>query len=164
MMHDHEHGAEQFAGHEAPIGEDADSFVYAELSDVGDTPIRDSDPGTFELACVPFFAYGLAFGDVVAAEPLQAHGLVDRVVNGVVEPSGRLTFRVQFLRASNPALARDQLLADLRTLDCPVEEWTPRLIALDVRPEAAPRVVDILESGSSRHGYEYERANAVESK
>ena len=166
MTPDHEHGAEQFIGHDAPArATRADGFVYAELSDVGETPIRweqlpsrscDVVAGTFEICCIPFFAYGLALGDIVETRPLEAHGHVDRVVGRVVEPSAHRTFRVQFLHAPSSIDATAQLLAALARLGCLVETWSPRMIAIDAQPETAADVQEILEIGMHQDGYEYE--------
>jgi hypothetical protein len=169
MTYDHEHGAEQFIGHDKPAGDlENDSFVYVELSDVGESPVRweqlaarsiDAEAAKFKVCCVPFFAYGISLSDIVITEPVEAHGVVDRVVTAVSEPSGDLTFRVQFLRASDSELSRVQLLTELSALGCVVEEWSPRMIAISANPNIASRVQDVLENEMARTGIEYERAN-----
>ena len=91
-------------------------------------------------------------------EPALAHGLVDCVLNGVALPSGHVTFRVQFLRAVEPAQARNGLVRAMSELGCAVETWSARMIAIDVSADTSSRVVEILEAAMGRHGIEWERA------
>ena len=172
MTPGHEHGAEQFVGHDAPVREGrSDRFVYAELSDVGETPIRweqlparltDPRDNTFEICCIPFFAYGLSLGDVVTTEPIVGHGLVERVVSGVQDRSGHHTLRVQFMQVAGAETARRRLREELAARDCLLEEWSPRMLAVDAAPDGYPDIEDILSVGANRDGYAYEHASPRE--
>ena len=82
------------AVHASPVWRDRSNFVIGATVDPAGTDVtseqlwaRKSDDGTFEVCCIPFFAYDLALGDRV---------LVDDEYNvvRVVWPSGRYVFRV----------------------------------------------------------------------
>jgi hypothetical protein len=83
----------KYAVHAEPVWRDrADYIVNAEL-DGGLAGWREQlwgrqvSPREVQLCCLPFFAYDLALGDVVAVDD-------DNLVRSVVRRSGRYVFRV----------------------------------------------------------------------
>ena len=89
--------------------------------------------GRFRVESPPFFAYGLSHGDVVRAEgPADLPRVVD-----VERKSGHRTMRV----ALDPDLVPERsevrrFLAVIEGLGCVVEMLPPKLVAIDVPPEA----------------------------
>jgi hypothetical protein len=139
-----------------PPVEGADARVLAAASedgaDVEELWARAVGDGEFEVACVPFFTYGLALGDRVRAVWTgAAWELVE-----VLAWSGHLTYRVWFENADKRAVER--ALADLgATL-----EWSsPNLLAIDVADEAtAAAVVAELDPRERRGELEWESGQA----
>ena len=87
----------------------------------------------YELRNVPFYAYGLAFADVVRADAPAPD--MKPVVRELVRPSGHRTLRVFFLESFEPS-ERVTLLRDLNPLGASFERATPSLFAIDVEPQA----------------------------
>ncbi|MGV9316457.1 DUF4265 domain-containing protein [Streptomyces sp. NPDC003691] len=79
--------------HEDPIGRGpANYIVHADLSDRQDgwreqLWTRRLTEDTFEVACLPFFTYGICYRDVVTLDS-------DHLVAGIVRKSGHQTLRV----------------------------------------------------------------------
>ena len=95
---------------------------------------RRAGDGLYQLVAVPFFAYGLNFGDVVRASP---------IVEEVVRRSGHTTLRVVFRRDDEPRARRIALLSDLGVS---FESWDGSFFALDVAPHGdLDAVLDRLE-------------------
>src|SRR4051794_33643503 len=68
--------------------------------------VRRLDGETFEVCCLPFFPYGIALGDVIAARPDEA----DRVVfDRVVQKSGHRLLRFAFRDKRVAASAHEEL-------------------------------------------------------
>lgn len=87
---------------------------------------RKVDSHSFELCCIPFFAYGMALGDVVETKRLESRNYV---VNKVIRHSGRKTFRVFF-----QSLVRwSETIDEIISLGCTVEvRWEQsKLVAVD---------------------------------
>ena len=78
----------------------------------------------FELCCIPFFAYGLALGDVVETD-------AEYEVRRVTRPSGRSVFRVWFGDSPLSTTDRDRLAADLTEAGALVERSSVNLLAVD---------------------------------
>lgn len=76
----------------------------------------------YRLVDIPFFAYGLHYGDVVFA---------DSVVRNVVRRSGHTTLRVVFRHDDGPRARRIALLSELGVS---FEAWDGTFFALDVAP------------------------------
>ena len=94
------------ATHKAPVwGSRANFIIRADLSSHGlpgrfeQLWARKIGPTTFELCCVPFFAYGLALGDKVESN-------ADFTIQKIVEKDGHKALRV--------AVAIDEELERLR--------------------------------------------------
>lgn len=77
----------------------------------------------FRLESVPFFAYGLAFGDTVRADPFARE---------LVQQRGHTTLRVVFRRDDEPRERRVALLSELAPLRVSFEAWDDSFFALDV--------------------------------
>lgn len=72
--------------------------------------------GGFVVACLPFFARGVAFGDLLAAEP------PDFLVSGIIERSGLRTLRACYVEPSHANARHGVLHAKLEALGLP-NEW-----------------------------------------
>jgi hypothetical protein len=67
-----EDAAVNYVQHEHPIGRASQNYIiHAEVGEFDDGPAREQlwtvqlSPDTFEVACLPFFTYGVCFRDVV---------------------------------------------------------------------------------------------------
>ncbi len=107
----------------------------------------------FEVCCIPFFAYDLALGDIVAtgAEPETAN-----IVQRVVEASNRYTFRAWFAGAPDPNAARMQLTALLARRGHLYEFYSAGLMSIDSEPEKMPSVVELLAAREANGMLVYE--------
>jgi hypothetical protein len=85
----------------------------------------------YALRNLPFFAFGLNFGDIVHAP--EVAGV--REVQTVVRPSGHRTIRVVFTERVT-AEDQQQCLNGLRSLGASYERATTRLVAIDIPPDA----------------------------
>jgi len=91
----------------------------------------------YQLVDIPFFAYGLHYGDVVRAE---------RVIRGVVRPSGHTTLRIVFRRDDEPRARRIGLMSELAAMKVSFEAWDDSFFALDVAPDGdVDAVIERLE-------------------
>jgi hypothetical protein len=102
-----------YVQHVAPIWRDRMDFVFNAALPEDCAPKRFEQlvghrvaDGEFQLCCIPFFLYDVSLGDVVAT---TGGYILDRVVR----PSGRYTFRVYF---GGKTGAKDQIAA--RSLWC----------------------------------------------
>jgi hypothetical protein len=95
--------------------------------------VLDLGDDLYELRNVPFYAYGLNFGDVVRATPDNPE--LKPEVRAVVRPSGHQTLRVFFEKSVTEERILD-LLNSLRPLDASFERATRRYFALDLEPGA----------------------------
>ncbi|MEU0435796.1 DUF4265 domain-containing protein [Streptomyces sp. NPDC006290] len=94
----------------------------------------------YEVGCIPFWAYGLALGDVVAVSN-------DGYVSGIVRKSGRRVLRVLFLEPRPSTDSRVPLRGVLDSVGL-LSEWNgDRFVAIDVPDESEMRqVYDVLNS------------------
>lgn len=100
---------------------------------------RRTGDGLHQLVSLPFFAYDLAYGDVVRV----THVGTTRVVREVVRRSGHKTLRVVFRRDDEPRARRVALLSELGVS---FESWDGSFFALDVPPDRdVDAVIDRLE-------------------
>ena len=132
---------QNIAAHESPIGRSEANFViHADLSSSGmpgrweQLWARQLDGNRFRLCCIPFFAYGLAFGDEVTTKRTSESG---HVIEDVVRPSDRTAVRVAILaEAGREGVAR-LLVEGVRSSGC-VHEWhSERYLAIDCRAKSA---------------------------
>jgi hypothetical protein len=107
------------------------------------------------LCNVPFYAYGVSYGDTVHAPPTGE----GRIVQGVSERGGHSTYRI--FVSNTEALKRfPEYWASLEALSCTVERATERLFAVDVPPEAdIYRVYDALTKGEAAGVWDFEEAH-----
>ena len=92
----------------------------------------------YELRNVPFFAYGLNFGDVVVAtkDEDEEFPLIDHVERS----GGHSTFRIQPNEEADP-LALTEALESLAALGVGVERANAGLVAIDCPPEVDDDVI-----------------------
>jgi hypothetical protein len=116
-------------------------------------------PGRFALDNLPWFAYGVSLGDVVAAEPDNTGMLV---FTRVVEKSGNRTLR------SLPGVdesTRTWTVESRRLMDalvergCSLERANPSFVSINVPPSVALDAVAELLTAS---GFEWEYADPTE--
>jgi len=91
----------------------------------------------------------VSFGDIVSAEEVEG----SLIVREVVSPSGHSTYRV-FPRAPEFSRAAvEERLAALRALGAILERANPKLIAVDVPPDAdIDAIYGVLEDGEDVEG------------
>lgn len=91
---------------------------------------REIESNTFELCCIPFFAYNLALGDIVETGSYETRKFV---VNRLVSTAGHKTFRLFFRRSDR----WDEIVDEIRGIGCTVEpRWRmSKLVAVDVAQE-----------------------------
>jgi len=118
------------AVHDAPVwGDKADFVIGAPLPEEGRAEqlrARQLSDNRFEVCCIPFFVYDIALGDVVETD-------ADHNVTRVVEPSGRVVFRVWFGESFHP---REEVADELVERDALVEWSSTNLLAVDAADEA----------------------------
>ena len=112
--------------------------------------------GRYEIDNIPFFARGLALGDVVSAVPEE--GADEGVLRylQVLQPSGHSTFRILVHdKAQVPEVCRL-----LEQLGCDTERsHLPRLVAIGIPPTVPLAAVrEALAPGVSQERWEYEEA------
>lgn len=126
------------ATHSSPVWRDRANFIIG-------TPLSGSNnevdseqlwarrigERSFEICCIPFFAYDLALGDVVETD-------AEYSISRRITPSGRFVFRVFFESDDSLAEATASALVGLGVL---IEWSSPRLLALDCANEASANVV-----------------------
>ncbi len=110
------------------------------------------EPGLFKVDNVPFFALGIAVGDIVSA----THDAEGYHFKEVVRPSGHSTFRVVVFDASEVPALRTLLTK----MGCSTElSHLPRLIAVDVPPSVSlDELRQFLDSGRVQERWDYEEA------
>ncbi|MFJ9639910.1 DUF4265 domain-containing protein [Streptomyces sp. NPDC101178] len=86
---------------------------------------KNEEDSGYEVCCIPFYAYGLALGDVVAKSGTG-------IVYGVVSKSGRRVLRVFFADPRPPADSRPELRGAVHFVGL-LSEWNgDRHVAIDV--------------------------------
>lgn len=99
----------------------------------------------YRIEAVPFFAYGLAYHDVVRAVS-RADG-ARPVVREVVRRGGHTTLRVVFRHAAGSRERRIAWLSELAPYKVSYEGWDDSFFALDVAPDGdVDAVIDVLEA------------------
>jgi len=90
----------------------------------------------FEICCIPFFIYNLALGDEVETGPNEEKRYV---IQRVLKPSGRYTFRAWFHNNT----ARVEVYEELTKLGCLMEWRSPdsNLLAIDVVSDSQAQVI-----------------------
>lgn len=112
----------------------------------------ETAPGRYRLDNGPFFAYGVSWKDEVEAHPAD-DGVLECV--RVVSKSGNRTLRVIFnAYTSNDDRAKN-ILRGLRDLGCSYEGMQPRLVSVNVPPEANLNSVTSFLTGLPELQWEY---------
>lgn len=110
------------------------------------------DSDLYRVQSVPFFAYGLDYGDIVRATP---------VVQEVVGRSGHTTLRVVFRHVDEPRARQLGLLSELSPLGVSFESWGNGFFALDVVPGGdVSAVIERLECLEERDVLGFETCEA----
>ncbi|GAA4079560.1 DUF4265 domain-containing protein [Streptomyces hundungensis] len=122
--------------HENPIGRGPSNYIIqADLS--------EREPGwreqlwtrqlavdRFEIACLPFFSYGICYRDVVTVDN-------NHLVSAVVQKSGHRTLRVAFIAEHHDWCQLHELLHDTVTEASLSHEWLQgTYLAVDLAPGA----------------------------
>jgi hypothetical protein len=91
-------------------------------------------PNLYQLDNSPFFAYGISWQDVVEARPGEAE-ILEYV--RIVRKSGNRTVRVIFVDCRLYDDQAQDVLRRIRELGCSYEGMQPRLVSINVPPEAS---------------------------
>ncbi|WP_205829056.1 DUF4265 domain-containing protein [Microbacterium sp. B19(2022)] len=120
---------QQEATHREPVWRERSDFIIGIPIDPGNTDViteqlwaRKVSESTFEICCIPFFAYDISLGDVVEVD-------ASFEVKRVVERSGRYVFRVH-VKDSISSVAAD-VVRSIEAQGGLVEWSSPRLFAVD---------------------------------
>jgi hypothetical protein len=131
----------QFVVHEQPVGRASTNYIArTDLApfdldgQVEQLWLKAVNDSSYEVACIPFFAYGIALGDVVVLN-------ADDYVIEVVRNSSHRALRLLFTPDLSPAdlqKATDEIKTEIMAADL-LSEWNgARFVAVDVPPDAEP--------------------------
>jgi hypothetical protein len=131
------------------LEKDEDDYPPADFESLWASPLGE---GLYRVENIPFFAEGIALGDVISARPDQ--GLLR--FQGVVQPSGHKTLRVIVYDKREVSAVRELL----KRQGCDVEQsHIPGLISVDVPPSASlMEVRRVLAEGEAQERWGYEEA------
>ncbi|MFD9635585.1 DUF4265 domain-containing protein [Streptomyces violascens] len=140
----------RFIVHNDPVGRSTGNYIArADLAPFGmDGQVEQlwlkppNDDGSYEVACIPFFTYGLALGDTVLLTD-------DDYVSAVIKTAGHRTLRLLFipnLPTADLQQAADRIRADILAAGL-LSEWNgERFVAVDIPPGAdAPKLIAVME-------------------
>ena len=135
------------------LEQDEDGYPPASVESLWALPKGD---GLFQVDNIPFFATGVAVGDIVLAA--QVDGAI--LFQEVVQASGHSTLRVAISEAADVPAVR----ALFEQKGCSVEQsHLPRLIAVDVPPSIPlGSLRPILVAGQEQGRWDYEEACLAE--
>ena len=132
-----------------PLEQDEDGYPPAAAETLW--AVREGE-GLFRLDNIPFFATGVALGDIVSGVPEASFYRFQEVIR----PSGHSTLRIAVTEAADvPAVRRL-----FEQAGCATEQsHLPRLVAIDV-PPAVPldSLRPLLDSGREQDRWDYEEA------
>ena len=149
--------------HDEPIGRSADNYIaridlaaYGLKGQVEQVWLRKGDDDTYEVRCIPFCAYGLAYLDLVR---LGDGGVY---VTSIVKRSGNRVFRILLSVSSDVDSMRcsiEEKLSDLGLM----REWNKsRHVAIDVPPGAdVSALMRVLDQGAREGRIVYEWGDVV---
>jgi hypothetical protein len=126
--------------------------------------VRQDDSGCYRIDCIPWFTYGLNFGDVIEAS--RQNDRLEFV--RVARPSGHSTYRIRLDISKvltptgdggvNPLWTA--LSEALESLACRIEASSDRLHSLDVPPDPTidkrAVVLDLLKVGKEEGLFDFE--------
>jgi hypothetical protein len=111
--------------------------------------------GLYRLRNVPILAYGFSEQDVVSTGEVAGR----HIVTGIATPGGHSTYRV-FLPEAMDDLRFARVFEPLGRLGCTYERANPRLIGIDVPPEAdIYAVYSTLEQGEAAKQWSFEEGH-----
>jgi hypothetical protein len=125
------------------IEKDADG--YPESQDWEDIWVWPLESGDIRIKSIPFFAKGIAPGDVFTTTQAD-EGFI--VLGRAVERSGHSAFRIWVRDES--VTSPDKIMRDLVTLGASTELTLDRLIAGDTPPLYEPAIWEYLKGGEDR--------------
>lgn len=144
------------AVHENPVWRDKSDFIVRAY--LGENEgrneweqlwVRRVDERRFSICCIPFFAHNLALGDEVETDS-------NYVVQGVVKPSGQLTFRAWFGDSTHLGI-KDEVLRQLERMVVSFEWSSPNLLAISAKDTVqAQQVADYLYARQNAGDLMYE--------
>jgi hypothetical protein len=134
-----------------------DAEGYPKSQDWEDLWAWPLDEGTVRVASAPFFAKGVAAGDVFTIVQ-TAEGFT--MLDSVVERSGHSTFRIWVDEACGTPV--DQIRRDLERAGAKTELTLDRLIAVDVPRRDEPTVWEYLKTGEQRGDWGIQVGHAPE--
>lgn len=127
----------RFATHPSPVRRPDRSFILRARLDgiegdenfeqIWSNQVADD---LFEVCCIPFFAYDLALGDVVRADPRN-----DCVIQSVEQRSGNGVVRVAVKRAEEAEAVHVQLHDLVGKLEYLCEWFAPSYLAVNLEPD-----------------------------
>jgi hypothetical protein len=130
----------EFVVHLSPVWREHANFIIDARIEEAGLPrryeqlwARKVDDNHFKICCIPFFVYDLSLGDEVAT---NAQGDRQYVIESVVKPSNRFTFRAWFEGSSSPTI-KDEVVKRLRELGANFEWYSKNLLGVDA--EDLPR-------------------------
>ncbi|MFY0529330.1 DUF4265 domain-containing protein [Archangium gephyra] len=131
------------------LEQDEDGYPPASVESLWALPKGE---GLFQVDNIPFFATGVALGDVVSATPEEGAFCFQAVVH----PSGHSTLRLAISEAADVPAVR----ALFEHKGCSVEQsHLPRLIAVDVPPSVPLESLRlVLDAGREQERWDYEEA------
>jgi hypothetical protein len=133
--------------HDFPVWRSKANFIIrVKLEDSNIDHLADSEQiwarqigeNSFEICCIPFFAYGLALGDLVSTSTLKSEKYV---IDKILEKSGHVTYRLLFRDLNK----WDEVVQNIKDLGCSVEKRCKKstLVSIDA---STPEVATKLES------------------
>jgi hypothetical protein len=153
-------GTDRIFRHKSSDHAEVDSYIYVDISTPQENckkweellAYRKSN-NTYQIACVPFFAYDLSWGDEVETHyDSENHFEVFRIVT---KPSGHYTFRVTFRESKDP-LIRKQASEKLLALGCQLEWFDSDFLAIDAPPNRWQPIADFLWESEKSGQFQYE--------
>ncbi|NMO14677.1 DUF4265 domain-containing protein [Pyxidicoccus fallax] len=131
------------------LEKDEDDYPPADYEGLWARPLG---AGLFQLDNVPFFARGVAYGDVVSASSVEQ----ELRFQEVVRPSGHSTLRLIVHDEEDVPAVK----ALLEKLGCSIERsHIPGLISVDVPPQVSMAALKpVLDEGEAQERWGYEEA------
>lgn len=150
--------------HNFPIWREKANFILAVALTNPDVPsewkweqiwARQIEENIFEICCIPFFAYGLALGDLVDTQTVEEKNYV---IKSLVKSSTNQTIRVWILDLAN----KDSIVESIIKLGCLVEfrgENSKLISIATITNSSAERVRNYLSKMELDGFLNYEDAN-----
>ena len=112
----------------------------------------DLGEGLYRLENLPFYAYGIAFHDILECELIEGRLFAE----GIHQHSGHSLFRIM-LSEGFDFEALKQAWPPFETLGCSFEGATKEFYCIDVPPKVdLAKVVQLLKAGERAGSWEYE--------